>query len=70
MLKKITLVAVANLIAVTLGLGVAQASNYNQSYRFDHCYDKHHGYSYRYHSPYYGYGCYIWGHKHRFTKWH
>ena len=47
MLKTITLVAVANLVAVTLGLSVAQAGNYNQShgYRFERCYHKHHGYN-------------------------
>ena len=72
MLKTITLVAVANLVAVTLGLSVAQASNYKQShgYRFDRCYYKHHGYNDRYYFRHYGYGCYIWGHKHHFTKWY
>ena len=72
MLKTITFVAVANLVAVTLSPSVAQASNYNQryGYRYDRCYHKQHGYNDRYYFRHYGYGCYTWGHKHHFTKWY
>ena len=72
MLKTITLVAVANLVAVTLGLNVAQASNYNQrhTYRFERCHYKHYGYNDRYDFRHYGSDCYIWRHKHHFPKWY
>jgi hypothetical protein len=67
MLKTITFVAVANLVAVALSPSVAQAGNYNHryGYQYDRCYHKHHGYTDRYYFRQYGY-CYI--HKHK--KWY
>ena len=73
MLKKITLVTVANLVAATLSLGAAEAGGYGKSHGYGHGYrshavHKHSNYGYRYTHHYrpkyvYSHGCHVWSHK-------
>ena len=80
MLKKITLVAVANLLAATLSLGAAEAGGYGKSHGHGHSYHaapKHsnygygYGYTHHYRPAYvYSHGCHVWSHKGYCLKWY
>ena len=80
MLKKITLVAVANLVAATLSLGAAEAGGYGKSHGHGHGYGYHavhkhsnygYGYTHHYRPTYvYSHGCHVWSHKGYCLKWY